>query len=139
FYARALGGRRSLRPPDATLESQDAPLHLHGAGRYLHHRPPADLAAAGRSARLRTEPRRAWWLSALRRYEEAEPDRGRGAGEARRHALRQSPLARRAADELADDLGPHRSSARVAASEGGGTARSPSRPGAHLGAGGARE
>src|SRR5439155_17158416 len=46
LHARAAGGRGPLRPPDPPLESQDAPLHLHGAGRDLHHRPPADPAAA---------------------------------------------------------------------------------------------
>src|SRR4029453_19534523 len=58
LYARALGGRSPLRPPDATLESQDAPLHLHRAGRYLHHRLAADAAAARGGARVCAQPRR---------------------------------------------------------------------------------
>src|SRR5205823_5787486 len=93
LYARASGGRRPFRPPDATLEPKDAPLHLHRAGRHLHHRPAADAATAGRGARLRAEPRRARRLRPLRRHEEAEPDGRGGAGSTRRHAIRQPPVA----------------------------------------------
>src|SRR6266508_4662541 len=59
-YARAPGGRSPLRSPDASLEPEDAPLHLHGARRHLHHRPAADPAALGRGSRFRAQPRRAW-------------------------------------------------------------------------------
>ena len=48
LYARATGGWSPLRPPDATLEPKDAPLHLHRARRYLHHRLAADAAAPRR-------------------------------------------------------------------------------------------
>ena len=65
-------------------------------------------AAAGRSTRLRPQHRGARRLDPLRRHEEAEPGRRGGAGEARQHAVRQPPLARRPADELAHDLRPHR-------------------------------
>ena len=43
--------------------------------------------------------------------------------EARRHAVREPPLARRAAHELAHDLRPDRPPARAAPAEGGGPAR----------------
>ncbi len=44
---RAARGRSALRPPDATLEPEHAPLHLRRAGRDPHHRP-------------RSRPRRCW-------------------------------------------------------------------------------
>ena len=45
-HARASGGRCALRPSDASLESQDAPVSLHGARRHLHHRPAADASSS---------------------------------------------------------------------------------------------
>ena len=48
LHARAAGGRRALRPPDAPLEPEDDALHLHRARRHLHHRPPADARSCSR-------------------------------------------------------------------------------------------
>src|SRR5579862_6870685 len=48
------GGWRPLRPPDAPLEPEDEAIHLHRTRRHLHHRPPADPAAARRGVRIRT-------------------------------------------------------------------------------------
>ena len=74
---RAAGGRRPLRPPDASLEPKDAPLHLHGARRiYIidlqktsdlledaissasWHRRTASVLSSARSCRPRTPSRR---------------------------------------------------------------------------------
>ena len=51
----AAGGRCALRPPDATLESQDAPLHLRRARRDPHHRPSEDRAAAAKAQEFAAE------------------------------------------------------------------------------------
>ncbi len=138
-HARAPGGRSPLRPPDPPLEPEDEALHLHGARRHLHHRPPADARAARGGARLRAEPGEPRRLDALRRHEEAEPGRGRRARGAREDALRQPPLARRPAHELAHDLEPDRAPARAAPAEGGGPARAAARQGADHDARRARE
>src|SRR5919201_2789680 len=137
--ARAPGGRSPLRSPDSPLESQDAPLHLHGARRHLHHRPATDARAPRGGARLRAQPRRAQRHDALRRHEEAEPGRRLRARRTREHAVREPPLARRPAHELADDLRPDRPPPRAPPPEGGGPARAPAREGAHPHARRARE
>ena len=139
LHARAPGGRSPFRPPDPPLEPEDEAVHLRRARRHLHHRPPADARAARGGTRLRPQPRRARRHDPLRRHEEAGAGRDRGAGEARRHAVRQPPLARRPADELAHDLRPHRPPARPAPPEGGGPARAAAREGAHRDARRARE
>ena len=133
------GGRRSLRPPDAPLEPEDEALHLHRARRHLHHRPHPDAGAARRGLRLREGDRRAERLGALRRHEEAGAGRGARRGAPRRHAVRQPPLARRAADELAHDLRPDPAPARAARAEDRGPARPAAGQGAHRDGGRARE
>ena len=52
----AAGGRSSLRPPDAALEPEHAPLHLRRARRDPHHRPAADRGAA-RAGAASSSPR----------------------------------------------------------------------------------
>ncbi len=108
----AAGGRRPFRPPDPTMEPQDAPLHLRRARWELHHRPPSDPGSPGGRTPVRlgrVAPRR---NRAVRRNQEAgarHDPRERGG---RRHALRQPPLARRSADELPDDLAADKAAAR---------------------------
>ena len=131
-HARAPGSRSPLRPPDSTLGSQDAPLHLRRARRDLHHQPRADAAAPRGSSRVRAEPRRERRNGALRRHEEAGPGLDRGARQAHRHAVREPPLAGRAADELAHHLRPDRPPARASAPERRRTARPAPPEGAHL-------
>ena len=63
---------------------------------------------------VRAQHRRARRHRAVRRHEEAGAGRGRERGGARRHAVRQPPLARRPAHELAHDLRPHPAPARAA-------------------------
>ena len=138
LHEGAPGGRSAFRPPDAPLEPEDAALHLHRAvrrarrpRRHLHHRPPADAGTAPGGARLRAQPRRAPRRDPVRRHEEAGAGRRQGARDARRHAVRLQPLARRAAHELAHDRRPHRVPPRAAAAEDGRPARAAPRQGAH--------
>src|SRR5581483_1243868 len=63
----------------------------------------------------------------------------RGAGKTGRDAVRQPPLARRAADELADDLRPDRPAPRPDPAAGRRAARAAAAEGAHRDAGRARE
>ena len=139
LHARPPGGRSSLRPPDASLEPEDAPLHLQRAVRHLHHRPHADERAPRRGGAVRPQPRRAQRHRPLRRHEEAGAGRRRRRGEARRHAVREPPLARRAAHELADDVRPDRAPARDAAAARRGADGAAAREGAHLDGRRARE
>src|SRR5207247_10958739 len=57
--AGSAGSGRPFRPPDASLESQDAPVHFRRAVGDLHHRPPEDAPAdrdrASAAPRGRTE------------------------------------------------------------------------------------
>ena len=55
----AAAGRSPLRPPDAPLEPEHAPLHLRRARRDPHHRPAADRGAARRRPPLRRRAARA--------------------------------------------------------------------------------
>ena len=126
-HERAPRGRGPLRPSDEALEPQDAPLHLHGAGRHLHHRPPADAAAARGGLRVLEEHRGPERHGALRRHEEAGPGRRGGPREARRDAVRQPSLARWAAHELAHDPQPDRPPPRAAQAPGGRAARAAAR------------
>src|SRR5581483_10990365 len=139
LHERTAGGRRPFRPPDTSLEPEDEALHLHRARRHLHHRPPADPAAARRRVQRRARRRRAQRVDPVRRHEEAGAGRRRRRGEARQHAVRQPPVARRPADELADDLRPDPAPARAAVAEAGGAARPASREGADRDGGRARE
>ena len=82
---------------------------------------------------------RARRLGPLRRHEEAGAGRRPRRGEPCRHAVRQPPLARRPADELAHHLRPHPAPARAALAEAGGSARPAAGQGAHLDGGRARE
>ena len=84
-HARAAGGRRPLRPPDAALEPEDAPVHLRRARRHLHHRSAADDRDAAGRLRLRPQHRRARRHGAVRGHQEAGPgraSRSRPAGSA---------------------------------------------------------
>src|SRR5262245_29013233 len=131
-HARAPGGRSPLRSPDPPLGSQDAPLYLRRARRHLHHRPRADAPAPGGGGRVRAEPRRAGRHDALRRHEEAGPGLDRAAREAGRDAVREPPLARRPAHELAHGLGADGPPARAAPPERRGAARAAPAEGADL-------
>ena len=117
-HPRAAGGRRALRPPDAPLEPEDAPLHLRRARRHLHHRSAEDrgAAAAGPDVRERDRPPRRH--RAVRRHQEAGPRRHQGDRRGGRPAVRQPPLAGRAADQLPDDLAAHPAPARPRALPG---------------------
>ena len=144
FDARRLhegppGGRSSLRSSDPPLEPEDEALHLHRARRHLHHRPHPDAGAAGRGVQLCQGDLRARRLGPLRRHEEAGAGRRSRRGAARRHAVREPPLARRPAHQLAHDLRPHPAPARAARAEAGGAARAAPGQGAHLDGGRARE
>ncbi len=132
LHARAPGGRGSFRPPDAPLESQDAPLHLHGAGRDLHHRPAADAGPDRGGPCVRAQHRRARRVRPVRRDEEAVPGLRRRRGGACRDALREPSLARRAPDQLAHDLRAHQPPARPAAPARRRPARAAAVQGAHL-------
>ena len=138
-HARAPGGRSPLRPPDPPLEPQDEALHLRRARRHLHHRPAEDRAEPRRGPVVRAQPRRARRHGPVRRHQEAGPGRHRGRRQARGHAVRQPPLARRPAHELAHDRRAHRAPARAAAPAGRRPARAASAEGAHRNAGRARE
>ena len=88
---------------------------------------------------VRAQPRRARRHRPLRRHQEAGAGLRRGGGQARRHAVRQPPLARRPAHQLAHDLGADRAPARAAAPARRGPARPAPAQGADLDAGRARE
>ena len=109
----AAAGRSPLRPPDAPLEPEHAPLHLRRARRDPHHRPPADRAAARRRPPLRRRALERWRNGALRRHQEAGSRLRQGVGRPLPDALRQPPLARRPADQLQHDLGPDKAPARA--------------------------
>src|SRR5438132_7545361 len=51
--AGAPRGRRALRPPDQTVEPEDAPVPLRGAIRYLHRRSRTDPDGPQGGLRLR--------------------------------------------------------------------------------------
>src|SRR6266516_6451612 len=53
YPAGAPRGGRALRPPDATVEPEDAAVPLRGAFRDLHHRPRAIAVRARGGPRLR--------------------------------------------------------------------------------------
>ncbi len=88
FNAPAAGGRCPLRPPDATLESQDAPVHLCRAQRDPHHRSRPDRQAPGRCPRVRQRDGRAWRLDPLRWHQEA----GAGADRSKRRRVPRCPM-----------------------------------------------
>ena len=139
LHARAPGSRSPLRSPDPPLEPEDEAVHLHRAGRDLHHRSPADLRAAPGGLRLRPQHREPRRQHPLRRHEEAGPGLDRAGGRARRDAVRLEPVARRPAHELEDDHRPDRAPARAAPPEDGGPARAAAREGADHDARRARE
>ena len=99
-HAPAAGGRHPLRPPDAPLESQDAPLHLCRAQRDPHHRPCPDGQGPRRGARVRARDRRPGRHDPVRRHQEAGPGADLRRGHAGRDAVRQPALAGRHADQL---------------------------------------
>ena len=111
----AAGGRRSLRPPDAPLASEDAPLHLRRARRHLHHRPAEDRGPAGAGARLRrrTSPSKGGMVLFVGTKKQAK-DTIKEVAEDGRHALRARALAGRPADQLQHDPQAHRPAARPA-------------------------
>ena len=104
LHASALGSWRPLRPPDPPLEPEDGALHLRLAGQHPHHRPLADHAAAapgaGQGARSGGRGR----PGAVRRHQAPGFRAGGHGRQALRAVLRQPPLARRHADQLADHL-----------------------------------
>ena len=139
LHERTPGGRSPLRPSDPPLEPEDEAVHLHRARWHLHHRPHPDAGAAGRGVQLREGDRRARWLDPLRRHQEAGAGLRPRRGVARRHAVRQQPLARRPAHELAHDLRPDPAPARAAQPQVGEHARPAAGEGAHPDGGRARE
>ncbi len=123
-HHEAIAGVRSpFRTPDPPLEPEDEALHLRRARRHLHHRPAADDRPAAGGDGRRPRHRRPRRDRALRGHEEAVPGGDPGARRPRGHALRLAPLARRAADELGDDLPAHPPPARAAQPEARGPAR----------------
>ena len=104
--ARAARGRSPLRSPDATLEPQDAPLHLRRAQRHLHHRSAADDRAAGRgrSATCRNIGERNGSVLFVGTKKQAQDAVAEHAAP-RRHAVREPSLARRPPDQLPHDPG----------------------------------
>ena len=110
---RAAGGRRALRPPDAPLEPEDAPVHLRRAQRHPHHRPPAHGEAAGAGAGVRLRGRRPRRHRAVRGHQEAGARHDRRGRRGRGHAVRPPALAGRAAHQLPDRLQAHQAPARA--------------------------
>ncbi len=102
--AGAAGERRPLRSPDPSLEPEDEALHLHGAQRHLHHRPPAVAELHRPRLRVRQGDRCPRRQRPLRRHQEAGPGGHRRAGDPRGHAVRQPALAGWHADQLLDRL-----------------------------------
>ena len=134
-----LRGRSPLRPPDAPLEPEHAPLHLRRAGRDPHHRPAPDRGAAGERPPLRRRARQRRRHGALRRHQEAGPRLGQGMGRPLQDALRQPALAGRPADQLQHDVGADRPPARAHRLERGGQTRPAADQGADGDAGRARQ
>ena len=97
------------------------------------------LESARGGGRLRPQRRRARRHGPVRRHQEAGPGRRRGGGQAHRDAVRQPPLARRPAHQLAHDLGADRAPARAAPAARRGPARPAPAQGADRDAGRARE
>ena len=87
---------------------QDEALHHDRAQWHLHHRPSSSrspTSTAPTSSSRRPSPR---WHHPVRRHQEAGPGADRRAGDPRRDALCQPPLARWHAHQLPDDLqAPH--------------------------------
>ncbi len=127
---RAAPGRSALRPSDAPLEPEHAPLHLRRAGRDPHHRPAADRGAAGERPPLRRRARQRRRHRALRRHQEAGPRHGPGMGRSLQDALRQQALAGWPADQLQHDVDPDRPPARAQRLERGRQTRSAADQGA---------
>src|SRR5690348_17114661 len=116
------GGWSSLRPPDATLEPEDEGVHFRGTQRHPHYRPaenPQDVPRSlAESQRVHiTRPR-----CAVSGHEAPGAGSHRRRSEAMRDVFRESPLARRDADELGDAAEIHQA-AEDDQSHGGGRAR----------------
>ncbi len=98
----AAGGWRPLRAPDPTLEPEDAPIHLRGTQRHLHHRPATDPGPHRHRLPVRAQDRRGRRCRPLRGHQEAGPGAHPVPSRAVRDAVRELPLARRHAHELPD-------------------------------------
>ena len=112
FYAPASGSRRAFWTSDAALEPKDGSVPVWGAQGHPHHRPTANGAASpprhGGGARYRRRRR----TGAVRRHQAPSLGPDRRGRQALRPILRQSSLARRYDDQLADHLEFHQTIAR---------------------------
>ena len=104
--AGAPRGGCALRPPDATVEPEDAAIPLRGAIRDLHHRSRAIFVRARGSARLRSGARSSPQDRPVHRDEEAGSGGRLRVREPDQHALRQQPLVGRHAHQLQHDPRP---------------------------------
>ena len=107
-------GRRALRAPDPSLESQDAPLHFRRAQRDSHHRPAEDASADRSRPEARARRRVARRERALRVHQAAARGHRPRTGRARGRAVHHRALARRFAHQLPDreEAGPPHEGAR---------------------------
>ena len=140
FDAAAARGRSPLRPPDAPLESQDAPVHLRRAQRDPHHRPRPDRQAARVGARVRARDRRPRRVRSCSSAPRSRP-RSRSPQEATRAgpAVRQQALARRHAHELRHDPEAHRAPRAARGAPAGRRLRADDEEGSREAPGGARQ
>ena len=79
--AGASRGRRALRPPDQTVEPEDAALPVRGAFRHLHHRPREVPRGHRGDARVRPRSRPTPRNGPVHRHQEAGAGGRRGARE----------------------------------------------------------
>ena len=112
YYASASGSRRALWTSDAALEPQDGSLSVRGAQRHPHHRSTANGTAS--SSRHGGGPRYRRWrrTGAVCRHQAPSLGSDRRGRQALRSILRQSPLARRHDDQLANDFKFHQTPTR---------------------------
>ena len=117
-HATDAGGGSPLRTPDPLLEPQDVRVHLRRAQQDPHHQPREDAAALRGSRELHQEHRFRWRHRAVRRNQafgaRAHPE----GSHPRRHAVRQSALARRHAHQLQDGAPVDQASRRPHRDEG---------------------
>ena len=84
------------------MEPQDGPLHLRGAQRHPHHRPPQDAGKDRNGVDLRARSGCRRGDCAVRGHQEAGPVGHPGSGAPGRHALCELPMAGRDAHQLQD-------------------------------------
>ena len=105
---------RPLQPPDAHRWNPKMERYIFEfAVQHSHHRPVADDAAATPGAGQGARSRRVGRPRAVRRHQAPGLGAGGDGGQTLRAILRQSPLARRHADQLAHHFGVHRPASRT--------------------------